>query len=82
MYEHKHDGTPNPEIKQNHHSAMTKETTQPPGEKLRKTIKWISETQLEHPEIKRREVIQQAQIRFNLSPRDCEFLNKNFSGEE
>ncbi len=49
---------------------------------MRKAIKWISETQLEHPEIKRREVIQQAQIRFNLSPRDCEFLNKNFRGEE
>ncbi len=61
---------------------MTDETTQPHGEKLRKAIKWISETQLEHPEIKRREVIQQAQIRFNLSPRDCEFLNKNFRGEE
>lgn len=61
---------------------MNDETTQPHGEKLRKTIKWISETQLDHPEIKRREIIQQAQIRFNLSPKDCEFLNKNFSSGE
>ncbi len=61
---------------------MNDETIQPHGEKLRKTIKWISETQLDHPEIKRREIIQQAQIRFNLSPKDCEFLNKNFSSEE
>jgi len=56
----------------------TTEDIKPPGEKLRKTIKWISEMQLSHPEKSRKEVMREAQIRFDLSPKDCEFLNNHF----
>ena len=50
----------------------------PPGEKLRKTIKWVSEIQLSNPEKNRQEIMSEAQIRFDLSPKDCEFLNNHF----
>jgi len=54
------------------------ETTQPKGEKVKKALVWSAEMQTTHPEMKRREIIEKAQIRFNLSPKECEFLNKNF----
>ena len=54
------------------------DTLQPKGEKLKKTLLWVAETLTSHPEMKRREIIEKAQIRFNLSPKECEFLNKNF----
>lgn len=50
----------------------------PEGEKMRKTIRWISETVQEHPEKSRKEVLQEAEIRFDLSPKECAFLNANF----
>lgn len=45
---------------------------------MEKTIRWISETLLAHPERKRREVIREAEVRFDLSPAECAFLQKNF----
>lgn len=51
----------------------------PPGDIMRKAIKWISDMQQSHPEKKREEIIKQAEVNFNLSPKDCEFLDKNFS---
>ncbi len=51
----------------------------PEGERLRKAIKWISEMVKEHPEKRRIEIIQEAEIRFDLSPKDCEFLQKKFA---
>ncbi len=53
----------------------------PPGDIMRKAIKWISDMQQNHPEKKREEIIKQAEVNFNLSPKDCEFLDKNFSNE-
>lgn len=56
--------------------------TQPKGEKLRKAIKWISETQQEKPDKTRMAVLREAQIRFDLTPNECCFLEKNFSDVE
>ncbi len=53
-------------------------TIKPRSEALRKAIKWISDMQQSHPENSREEIVKLAEIRFNLSPRDCEFLDKNF----
>ena len=50
--------------------------------KMEKSIRWISETLLSHPERKREEVIREAEIRFDLSPAECTFLTKNFSTPE
>jgi hypothetical protein len=47
---------------------------QPEGEKMRRTVSWISETLRLYPERDRLAVIQEAQIRFDLSPREAEFI--------
>jgi len=51
---------------------------QPQGEKLRKAVKWIAATQRRQPATSRRAILEQAQIRFDLSPKECEFLDRNF----
>ncbi len=45
---------------------------------LKKAVSWISETVREHPEKTRKTIITEAQLRFDLTPRECEFLNTNF----
>ena len=54
------------------------DSIQPPGEKMRKTLRWISETLAEHPEKTRHQIIQAAQVRFDLTPKECSFLDANF----
>jgi hypothetical protein len=52
------------------------------GKKIREAVKWISEMCLEHPERKRTSFILEAESRFNLSPKEGEFLlQKLQSGE-
>jgi len=46
---------------------------------LKKAVCWISETVQDHPKKKRDEIIKEAELRFDLTPRECEFLNKNFA---
>ena len=46
--------------------------------KLKKAVCWIGETLQEHPEKSRKEIILEAELRFDLTPRECEFLNSNF----
>jgi len=55
------------------------EQLQPPGEKMRKVLCWVAEILEQHPEKKRQEVLREAEIRFDLSPAECEFLDRNFS---
>ena len=52
---------------------------QPSGEKIRKTIRWISEIVQAHPEKSRQDIIREAEIKFDLSPLECSFLDQNFS---
>ena len=56
------------------------EQLQPKGDKLKKTLSWVAEMHQIHPEMNRQEIIEKAQIRFNLTPKECEFLNSNFLG--
>ena len=51
-------------------------TVQPDGEMIRKAVQWISDELKDHPQKKRRTVIEQAAIKFNLSPKDVEYLEK------
>lgn len=53
------------------------DTVQPTGEKMRKAIRWISETLQTCPEKTRHQVICEAEIRFDLSPKECRFLEEN-----
>ena len=50
----------------------------PEGESIRKAVKWISETTKAYPEKNRQEIIHEAELRFDLSPKECEFLFRKF----
>lgn len=47
---------------------------EPEGEDLRKAVKWISEECQDNPQKKNRQLIEAACLKFNLSPKDAEFL--------
>jgi len=47
-------------------------------DKMKKALRWMSEELSNSPQKKRTTVIKEAEIRFDLSPAECEFLSKNF----
>ena len=49
-------------------------TVMPEGEALRKAVKWISSRLDETPGISAQKLVQEAVLRFDLSPKDGEFL--------
>ena len=49
---------------------------QPEGEELRKAVKWVSEKRKFNPEKKLNEVIEEACLKFDLSPMEAEFLSR------
>jgi len=51
-------------------------TIQPEGEDLRKAVKWISEERKFGAEKKTVQLIEEACVKFNLSPMDAEYLAK------
>ena len=53
-------------------------TIMPQGEDLRKAVKWISEERQSSPERKLAKLVEEASIKFDLSPADGEFLFKFF----
>lgn len=57
---------------------MATEELLPEGEKLRKAVKWLSDMVRQYPERSRKEIILDAEVRFDLSPKECEFLQKRF----
>ncbi len=57
-------------------------TIQPEGENLRKAVKWISEEHKYNPEIKYSKLIEEACLKFNLSPKEAEYLAKFANCEE
>lgn len=48
------------------------------SDKVKKAIQWMGEELLNNPQKKRDTAIKEAEIRFDLSPAECEFLSKNF----
>ena len=54
-------------------------TIQPKGEKLRQAVKWISAERQEDEDKAIQKLIQEAALRFNLSPKDEEFLLSFYS---
>jgi hypothetical protein len=51
-------------------------TIMPPGEDIRKAVQWLSEMQQSKTNIDPRKLVEQACIKFNLSPIDAEYLAK------
>ncbi len=48
----------------------------PSGDKMKKTLCWISEMIKDHPEKSREKIISEAEIRFDLSPKECDFIDR------
>jgi len=57
---------------------MTPTPLQTPSANLKKAICWLGEIMQKHPEKQRDKVIQEAELRFDLTPAECEFVNANF----
>jgi len=57
-------------------------TIQPKGEKIRQAVKWISSERLADENRSIPALIQDAALRFNLSPKDEEFLISFYKEEE
>ena len=52
----------------------------PEGEQMRKAIKWISDMRLENPEAKLGGLIDDACLKFDLSPKDADVILHFFAG--
>jgi hypothetical protein len=55
---------------------------QPEGEDLRKAVKWISDERTYGAEKTLRKLIEEAGLKFDLSPMDAEYLVNFFRKEE
>ncbi len=53
-------------------------TVMPEGEAIRKAVKWISTTREEKPDVSLNKLINEAVMKFDLSPLDAEFLQGFF----
>ena len=51
-------------------------------DKLKKAVHYFSELVASHPEKSRLELLHKVQLQFDLSPADCEFLNKHLARED
>jgi hypothetical protein len=51
----------------------------PEGEALRRAVKWISTQFQQNPNISKMQLLQEAVFRFNLSPKDSDFLYQFYS---
>ena len=52
---------------------------QRPGDKMKKAICAFSELIQEHPEKSRKSLLHQVEIQFDLSPKECDFLNNHLA---
>ena len=57
-------------------------TIQPEGDPIRKAVKWISDELQDQPDGNRQKLMEQAAVKFNLSPKDFEYLQKLIMSEE
>lgn len=53
----------------------------PSGDKMKKTLCWISEMLKEHPEKSRQQIISEAELRFDLSPKECDFIDRKLRAD-
>jgi hypothetical protein len=69
-----------PHLSKNRTGALCMTTVEkilPSGDKMKKTLCWISEMIQAHPEKTRQQIIIDAEIRFDLSPKECDFIDRN-----
>jgi hypothetical protein len=51
----------------------------PEGEQLRRAVKWISDMRVENPAISLSKLVGEACLKFDLPPKDAEFLSNFFA---
>lgn len=51
----------------------------PDGEDLRRAVKWVSENLMENPDRSVKPLVQEAIFKFDLSPKDADFLIEFYS---
>ena len=59
-----------------------KESSPVVKDKLSHAVKAFSEMIQNHPEKNRDTIMQEVQLKYDLSPMECEFLDKHFSSKE
>jgi hypothetical protein len=57
-------------------------TIMPQGEDLRKAVKWISEERQDSPQKRLAKLVEEASVKFDLSPADGEFLFRFFQEQK
>jgi hypothetical protein len=57
-------------------------TVMPEGEAIRKAVKWISAQIGETPGVSPQKLVQNAVVRFDLSPKEAEFLMEFYRGSK
>jgi hypothetical protein len=57
-------------------------TIMPQGEDLRKAVKWISEERQDSPQKKLAKLVEEASVKFDLSPADGDFLFRFFKEQK
>jgi hypothetical protein len=55
---------------------------QPKGEDLRRAVKWVSEERKYNPEKEQKDLIEEACVKFDLSPLDADFLLRKLLEQE
>jgi hypothetical protein len=55
---------------------------QPTGEDLRKAVKWISDERQFNPSKELRTLVEEASVKFDLSPKDADFLLRQLLEQE
>ncbi len=55
---------------------------QPKGEELRKAVKWVSEERKYNPSQKLKDLIDEAALKFDLSPKEADFLLRQLVEEK
>jgi len=54
----------------------------PSGDDIRQAVKWLSEKRNDDPQADPQKLVEQACLKFNLSPIDAEYLSRWVKGEE
>lgn len=49
---------------------------EPQGEDLRKAVRWVSDRRRDEPQAPIWKIVEEASVRFDLSPTDSEFLRR------
>jgi hypothetical protein len=58
---------------------MQKSTTHPSGDKIKKAIQEFSDLLIRKPEKKRQQLLQEVAMKFDLSPKECAFLERHYN---